>query len=350
MYPLDSGEVYPHNEWYIAAWADEVTRTPMERKFLGIPVVLYRTESGEPAALFGLCPHRLYPLIKGELIGDAIKCGYHGITFDKSGKCTSVPSQDEIPSRFATRRFPVIEKGPLIWIWMGEESSADVAKIPDTESVGIGNTAWRFDKVNLYYLNARYQILIDNLMDLSHVPFIHAKTIPMIDDSMLPLPPKMKSEGGRYTVTRNYPLKPVDGFEAFLHPDLAGQMSHQQIVSDYFGPNLIIAGGFYVRVEGTNHTRMNNFMHGITPESPTSTHYFFGLTRNFRLEDDGLSEFFTDHGYPATLEDVSALEAIELNIERFGDVRGELSCRADSGALKVRRLLSAQIKAESAPQ
>ena len=72
----------------------EIGREPIERTILGKPVVLYRTLSGSPVAMYGICPHRYYPLALGKLDGDAIVCGYHGFTFDADGKCIRIPAQD----------------------------------------------------------------------------------------------------------------------------------------------------------------------------------------------------------------------------------------------------------------
>src|SRR6266702_7268111 len=72
MYPLNQAQPFPRNQWYIATWRNEVDRSLFERRILDEPVVFYRTEAGEPVALAGLCPHRLYPLRKGRLIGDMI--------------------------------------------------------------------------------------------------------------------------------------------------------------------------------------------------------------------------------------------------------------------------------------
>jgi vanillate O-demethylase monooxygenase subunit len=85
MYPLHAPSPYPRRQLWMAAWSKEVGRSVLGRTILGEKVVLYRTESGEAVCMSGICPHRMYPLEKGRLVGDSLQCGYHGITFDASG-------------------------------------------------------------------------------------------------------------------------------------------------------------------------------------------------------------------------------------------------------------------------
>jgi phenylpropionate dioxygenase-like ring-hydroxylating dioxygenase large terminal subunit len=46
------------DRWYVAAFAEEVTRKHLRRTLLDEPVVLYRTEAGDPVALGDVCPGR----------------------------------------------------------------------------------------------------------------------------------------------------------------------------------------------------------------------------------------------------------------------------------------------------
>ena len=70
------------NTWYVAALSPEVGREPKAIRILGEAVVLYRTQAGAAVALEDACPHRKLPLSMGRIKGDAIECGYHGLTFD----------------------------------------------------------------------------------------------------------------------------------------------------------------------------------------------------------------------------------------------------------------------------
>jgi phenylpropionate dioxygenase-like ring-hydroxylating dioxygenase large terminal subunit len=134
MFPFRDGFTYPRNAWYVAGWSSEVNRELRERRILGEPIVLFRTEGGVPVALDGRCPHRRYPLAQGTLIGDEIQCGYHGFTFDASGACTHIPSAERIQPGMRVGAYPLVERWRWIWIWMGDPERADPALIPDHRS------------------------------------------------------------------------------------------------------------------------------------------------------------------------------------------------------------------------
>src|SRR3546814_286058 len=102
-YPAAMG--YPRNQWYVAAFSREVqSGSPLRRVLLDTPVLLYRTEAGQPVALYDRCPHRGAPLSNGKQIGDDIQCGYHGISYGRDGRCTHVPSQPGTPAAMSVSR------------------------------------------------------------------------------------------------------------------------------------------------------------------------------------------------------------------------------------------------------
>ena len=89
----------------------------MQRWILDYPVVLYRKEDGGIVALDDRCPHRWAPLSKGWLEGDTIVCGYHGFRYGPTGRCVRVPTQSSVPAKALVRSYPILERGPLVWIW-----------------------------------------------------------------------------------------------------------------------------------------------------------------------------------------------------------------------------------------
>ena len=123
--------MFLQNGWYAAIWANDLKDRPVGRIFLNDKVVLFRNASGEVAALEDCCCHRAAPLSKGELSGDYLMCGYHGLKFDIKGQCVEVPGQSMIPRGAKVRSYPVHEKWGVVWIWMGEPAKADAEKIPN---------------------------------------------------------------------------------------------------------------------------------------------------------------------------------------------------------------------------
>jgi phenylpropionate dioxygenase-like ring-hydroxylating dioxygenase large terminal subunit len=90
--------MFVRQSWYVAAWADAITPGgKLGRTLLGDPVLLYRGESGNIAALEDGCCRRGLPLSHGCVRSEQIQCGYHGLTFDARGLCVNVPGLQRIP-------------------------------------------------------------------------------------------------------------------------------------------------------------------------------------------------------------------------------------------------------------
>ena len=166
---------YLREAWYCAAWADEVTRKPLGRRILDIPVLLFRTEDGQPVAIGDRCPHRFAPLSGGELVGDVIRCPYHGLEFDVSGQCVANPHGNRsIPPRAKVAAFPVVERQHAIWIWMGSPEAADFSKLTDLELVAGHEQQFVSGHIRM---TLNYLLIADNLLDLTHAPYLHGADI-----------------------------------------------------------------------------------------------------------------------------------------------------------------------------
>jgi len=167
--------MFLRNCWYVAAEAGELARAPLGRIILGEPVVLYRKEDGTAVALEDRCCHHRAPLHKGRLVGDTIQCGYHGFVFAADGACVAVPGHERLPFKnVGVRAYPLCERHRYLWIWMGEREKADPALVPDFARNA--DPAWAAVNARLP-MNANYFLLVENLIDLSHVAFVHAGTI-----------------------------------------------------------------------------------------------------------------------------------------------------------------------------
>lgn len=162
---------YLKNCWYVAAYSRDVTRKPLARTLLGEPLVLYRTQGGDPTVLYDRCPHRFAPLSLGKLVGDEIECGYHGLRFSQAGNCTHNPHSSGIPKAARVRAYPTVERGGFIWYWPGDVERADRSLIPVFEFL---DDPAHFSVVRGYlHVACSYQVVVDNLLDLSHTPFLH---------------------------------------------------------------------------------------------------------------------------------------------------------------------------------
>ena len=162
------------NAWYVAAWSEEVVPGKLvARTILGEPVVLYRKADGTAAALEDRCPHRFAPLSIGKLVpGDRIQCAYHGLEIGADGMCAHNPhGAKNIPTRARIAAYPIIEKHLAVWIWMGDKPAVP-AKIPDF-SVLDGAPALHVMPLDLISVKANYELVVDNLLDVSHTSYLH---------------------------------------------------------------------------------------------------------------------------------------------------------------------------------
>jgi phenylpropionate dioxygenase-like ring-hydroxylating dioxygenase large terminal subunit len=179
MYPFTEGTAsFARNRWYIAAWSDEVRSDGLlERWILGQRTIFYRTREGAAVAVDGLCPYRQFPLARAAIKDDNLVCGYHGFTFVPTGECVRVPTQAHVPSGCRLKAYPLVEKWKWLWMWPGDPALADETKIPDHREIGLEDEGWQPVQAFNIDLKARYQILHENLLDLSHLTFLHESII-----------------------------------------------------------------------------------------------------------------------------------------------------------------------------
>ena len=166
--------MFLRNHWYVAAWSDELGTDPLAVKMLNEDIVLYRKRDGAPVALEDRCAHRRLPLSQGKLVGDTIECGYHGLTYDCSGMCIKIPGQARWPKNLAVKSYPVVERHRFVYVWMGDVEDADENLIVDFPR--FSDPDWGVTKIHLD-IKANYLLIIDNLLELSHVAYLHATTI-----------------------------------------------------------------------------------------------------------------------------------------------------------------------------
>ena len=163
------------NDWYVAAWPHEVTDKPLARRLGNQPVVLYREQNGRPVALLDRCPHRGAPLSLGEVTPQGLQCNYHGMVFGGDGKACIIPGQERIPAKACVKSFPLVEKDEFLWIWLGDPAKADTSLIVDYPYHNDPKT-WPH-KCGMMHIKGHYMLMIDNLMDLTHIGYMHKNTI-----------------------------------------------------------------------------------------------------------------------------------------------------------------------------
>ncbi|OGT80651.1 MAG: hypothetical protein A3H91_15260 [Gammaproteobacteria bacterium RIFCSPLOWO2_02_FULL_61_13] len=353
--------MYPHNVWYVAALAREISATPLARRILGERLVLFRTASGNPVALADRCPHRQLPLSRGRVLGEHIQCGYHGAQFDAAGRCRLVPGQSEIPDHAAVRSCPVRERHGFIWIWMGD---ADLAAAADPAPICSFLDRGNWGTLDAYiHIACNYELINDNLADITHTEFVHPTTLG--NESMRAargeLAPESSSiprfeanlvDGGmnfRLSLTGTRPApsfenayRRVRGLKAGLALDFQLEFSFRAPAFWLFSPTAMKSGT--PAAEGVSTSGLIL----ITPEDRTSSHYFHKICQSYAPEVEAETRYWLDETCRAFDEDKVVLEAQQRNLEcDAGDASAPVSFRGDWMGFQVRKLVRAMLAAES---
>jgi len=333
------------NCWQVAAFSHEVVGGQLfARRICDEPLVLYRSSTGAPIALEDRCAHRAAPLSKGALVGEVLRCGYHGLCYDTTGKCISIPGQDYVPARARVRAFPALEKHRLVWVWMGEAEHADPSTVPDVH--WLDDPAWVAAE-GYHNVAADYRLLNDNLLDLSHETYVHTRTIG--HEAVAESPATVKVEEGAVRIDKEMPGCTPPPFYQFLGRLKATDRIDRWQRTVYEPPGFIVIDvGVQARenVAGSNRVegRVINLM---TPESSTTTHYFWAFARNFRLDEPGVTEFLRANVGRTFDEDKDMLEGQQRNLGGSAEHVFQLTVKADAGPTQGRRLLASLIEAET---
>jgi vanillate O-demethylase monooxygenase subunit len=332
---------FPRRQWYVGAYSHEVTRAPMQRWLLGQPVVFYRLANGDPVALFDRCPHRGLRLSAGSLVGDEIQCTYHGLRFARDGHCTAIPSGGPVSPRMRVASYPVVERWKWIWIWMGERELADPALVPDIERFGFGREGWFDEPSGLLPLKANYLLPFENLLDASHISFLHHGLIDAGNVAMLPF--SLEQEGAYLRVVREITQEPISPLTMKTFGFQCDRVN-RRIIADATVPNLC---GIRVEIAPSDAVdaapRVNQLIVGITPQSPSSTLEFTAVAQSFPFENPNREEDVRN----LLMEDVVAMEDIQRLFDQLGPERSiELSVRSDAPAMRMRQLVEQMLGAE----
>jgi phenylpropionate dioxygenase-like ring-hydroxylating dioxygenase large terminal subunit len=311
------------NAWYIAAWSDAIGQAPFARRILDERIVLFRDSSGAAAALEDRCCHRGTPLALGEVVADGLQCGYHGLVFDRSGKCVLVPGGHTIPPDARVRSYPVAEKNALVWIWMGDPARADRSLILDYPYHDDAKN-WPH-RHTTYPIKCNYLLLIDNLMDLSHLGFIHKETIggmsaaPHVEARMRTVRTPAGVRFERWMIDSEPPPTYVKaaGFKGRIDRWQEFEFVAPSTVLQWSGAVDAGRGEFrdfkyYASREGGFSLRL---LHGITPETENTCFYFWSTANGYRQDDPAATAALFDEIARAFGQDKTVLEAQQARLD-----------------------------------
>jgi phenylpropionate dioxygenase-like ring-hydroxylating dioxygenase large terminal subunit len=333
--------------WYIAAFsADLRPGERLARRILNEPVVLFRTMSGKIAALADACSHRAMPLSEGVIAGERIRCCYHGLEFGTDGSCAFIPGQSRIPGQASVRGYCVLEKNGIVWIWMGDPALANGMAI--AEVAGHDDPQWVWRPVYMH-VAANWQLLVDNILDLTHVAYIHARTIGGTPETHFAAQTQVEFDEHQVSLIRRMPNS-VPPRTYVLAGDFRGNVDRWQRVDFAPEQGMILRVNVGARDVGAapdDEGRDNGFtlvnIHGVTPETETSTHYIWSIATHAR--HGALCDPIFDQIDATIREDEAVLEAQQRRISDMPDVKF-VGIASDGAVNHARRLLAALSRKE----
>lgn len=344
-----SQQTYPKNAWYVAAMSDEVAGSqPLGRKICGESIAFYRSHDNEIAAVLDFCPHRGAALSLGYVEEGLLVCGYHGLKMGADGKTKEMPLQ-RVKGFPCMKSYAVEERYGFIWVWPGDQSQADKSLIPHLEWAV--SPEWAYGG-GLYHINCDYRLMIDNLMDLTHETYVHASSIGQkeIDES----PVSTEVEGDKVITSRFMEniIAPPFWQAALRGNGLADNVPVDRWQICRFSPpsHVMIDVGVAHAGNGgfdapANKKASSTVVDFITPETETSIWYFWGMARNFKPEDQALTDTIREGQGKIFAEDLEVLERQQQNLLAFPDY-DLLKLDIDAGGVQSRRIIDRLITKE----
>jgi phenylpropionate dioxygenase-like ring-hydroxylating dioxygenase large terminal subunit len=342
--------MYLRDNWYVAALSSELENKPLSRQILGEHVALFRSESGRVVALADQCPHRGYPLSLGAVVGETLVCGYHGFTFDCAGTCISVPGQDRIPSSANARAYETVEQGLWVWIWMGH-GAPDASKLPDTPWL-VDTEKWSAVS-GVAKISSSFELLVDNLMDLSHETYLHNGSIGTPEVASTPIEVELDDGTNVVRVYRHMNAVECPPFYSRT-TGLSGKVDRWQDI-EYSPPGYYL---LHARIAPVNqpplpdgnddHGFHMKIFYGLTPSTETTVYDFWALARDFCVGDDEIDRFLEKMQRGVVQEDVDALNILQSRVDERREI-SEVSIKIDRGGLAARRVLAAMHEEALAP-
>ena len=351
--------MFLRDNWYAAGFQEELGRDFLARTFLNEAVVMYRKEDGTPVALENRCAHRRVPLTMGKLIGDVLECGYHGLQYDCTGKCIKIPGQMGVPRGVGVKSYPIVERHRYLWIWMGDAERADESRIPDFSMLddpknGVSNIQ--------FHLDTHVQLIIDNLMDLSHLAYVHSSTTGS---------PQIAEEAQVDTVRKGDVVEVKRSME-----DVPPAPTFRQIggykgnidswqVSEFRPPTYVrvsygsAPAGYGIPKKSwfKDQGRWGFYVcHGLTPESEKKTHQF-----RYIAFDPGMGDAATIKEFRHQCDQIITEDSVLFPIQQQSidadpaeksvfDINEQIQIIHDGGLLAARRIVDRLLKEQESAQ
>jgi len=337
--------MFLRNCWYVIAWDHEVAeRGLFARTVLNEPILVFRTEKGF-AALEDRCCHRAAPLSKGRHEGDGVRCGYHGLKFDAAGRCVDAPGLDRIPAQAKVRTYPVAVKHKWVFVWMGDPARADERLLPDNYSNA--HPDWRNRPGYMHY-DTPYLLICDNLLDFSHLSYVHEKTLGG-STAIAQAKPEIEALERGVRVSRRVPDVPPPPYYQSIRR-FSGKVDRWFIYDFLFPGTLLMSSGGKPAGQKEPDPANSVLLHScqtLTPETEHATHYFFQQSHRADAGDAAVTEGIYQSLVTAFNEDRDMISS-QYEAIRSNPGAAMLPLGFDAALVRYRKLLEEAVARERA--
>ncbi len=347
---LIGGPAFVRDSWYVAGRSNDFDQTLTAATLLSEEIVIFRGESGAPIALEDACPHRKLPLSRGQIQGDTVVCGYHGLTFDCTGSCVSAPTQENaIPKRAVVRSYPVEDRYGFLWIWMGDPDKADPADIIDIPN--FDNPSWGKTQCGAMAMACNYLYITDNLLDPSHVAWVHVTSFGGAGTDNRPL--ELEESDDAVVIYRWIASEPAPPYYAAMLPfgDNCDRKQHYECRIPSTAVNMSVytppgQGGADKPL--SDEAFVNISYNFITPVDEENSLYFWFQHRNMHPDDTALNQRMFEGAIMAFNEDKEILEEVQRGMAKRKTPY--LNLGLDAGAMRFRQKVDRRLTAETDTQ
>lgn len=314
------------NTWYAAAWEHELDGASnlLARTICNEKLVFYRTEDGSYTALDDRCCHRAAPLSMGRVEANCLRCMYHGILYDPSGKVVEIPGQQHISKNMRVRAYPVCAKGGMLWIWMGEADLANPDHIHDFPPLS-DKANWRgFDKESYLHYQANWMLIADNLADFTHVAFVHTNTLGGSESyAYESVPDEVEPLDTGLAIKRWHKNSGPPPFHKRVIPEAEHSEKFDRLNDiEMHMPGVFLMKTLFdpVAAENSNLKRREyrNCQY-MTPETWNTTHFFWNYLHNFDLDNAATTSSLQDSLLEGFMEDKVYIEEQQRLLEESPD-------------------------------
>lgn len=349
--------IFADNMWYAAGWEHEVAEADnkLARTICEVPLVFFAKESGGYVALDNRCCHRAAPLSIGRVEGDCIRCMYHGMLYNADGQVIEIPGQERISKSHKVRSYPVVVKGGMLWIWMGDPALANEDDIHDFPPLSEPENWQGFERRRYLHYAANWLLIVDNLADFSHVAFVHTNTLGAAEEYA-------------YTTSVEDLDKLDNGFKlqrwhlnsppAPFHKKVIPEAEHDRLLDRCNDVSMYLPGVFHMETifapagydrekddrTGTRQYRNCQFM---TPETRNTTHFFWDYMHDFDRDKPEVTRSLDASMMEGFLEDKLFIEEQQKLLVNSPDFV-PLGIMADEAFVHFRKIWNKQLQAEDA--